>query len=109
MLPPVSAQLSPSARWQGVSPAHASTFTFDICPYGHEGVVGGHTSCAFAENIRSGYHASGRSNVVIAYSPVTGERYEMFCYPNYSANFSNGATVSATRCDGSNNAAVVIW
>ena len=34
----------------GIGPAHADVF--DICPSGNEGVVGGHTSCAFADNVR---------------------------------------------------------
>jgi hypothetical protein len=33
-----------------ISPAHADVFT--MCPSGHEGVVGGHTTCAFAENVQ---------------------------------------------------------
>ena len=39
-----------------------------------------HTSCAFADNVRRAFYASGRSTEVVAYSPVTGERYIMDCY-----------------------------
>jgi hypothetical protein len=84
---------------------------FDICPSGYEGVVGGHTSCPFADNVRRAYFASGRNNDVIAYSPVIGDRYDMTCWGNYSASFSNGRTLVATLCSGgdNNSAAVVVW
>lgn len=93
----------------GIGPAHAESFVFDICPSGHDGVVGGHTSCPFADNVRQAYFASGGSSYVIAYSPITGERYEMFCHGNYAITFSNGRTVLATRCDGGDDATVVVW
>jgi len=48
-------------------------------------------------------------NDVVAYSPVTGERYEMSCEAGYPAHFSNGAVVNSTRCFGGDNAEVVIW
>lgn len=82
---------------------------FDMCPDGHEGVVGGHTSCAFAENVRRAFYASGMSNEFIAYSPVTGERYEMVCEGEYPAYFNNGEVLTSTRCYGGENAEVVIW
>ena len=41
----------------GAAPAHADVFT--ICPSGHEGVVGGHTTCLFAENVQRAFWASG--------------------------------------------------
>lgn len=43
-------------------PASGNTDIFNICPDGHEGVVGGHTSCAFAANVRQIFYASGMSN-----------------------------------------------
>ncbi len=91
----------------GAAPAHADVF--EMCPDGREGVVGGHTSCDFAENVRSAYYASGESTNIVAYSPVTGERYEMTCEGSFPANFSNGQTLNSTRCYGGNDAEVVIW
>jgi hypothetical protein len=93
----------------GLSTAPAYADVFDMCPDGQEGVVGGHTTCDFADNVRSAYYASGRLNDFVAYSPVTGERYEMSCESGYSARFTNGAVVTSTRCYGGDNAEVVIW
>lgn len=93
----------------GLSTAPAHADVFDMCPDGQEGVVGGHTTCDFAENVRSAFYASGKSNEFIAYSPVTGERYDMSCEGMYPAHFSNGAVVKSTRCYGGDNAEVVIW
>jgi hypothetical protein len=91
-----------------VSPAAAEN-VFIVCPDGHEGVVGGHTSCAFAENVQRSFYAAGRPDSVVAYSPVTGERYEMSCESGYAAHFFDGVTRTSTRCTGGNNAEVVIW
>ncbi len=93
----------------GLSTAPAHADVFDMCPDGQEGVVGGHTTCDFADNVRGAFYASGRLNDFVAYSPVTGERYEMSCEAGYSAHFSNGAVVNSTRCFGGDNAEVVIW
>jgi hypothetical protein len=93
----------------GLSTAPAYADVFDMCPDGQEGVVGGHTTCDFADNVRSAYYASGKLNDFVAYSPVTEERYEMSCESGYSARFSNGAVVTSTRCFGGENAEVVIW
>ena len=90
-------------------PAAGGTDVFTICPDGHEGVVGGHTTCAFAANVRQIFYATGMSNDFTAYSPVTGEGYEMTCVGRYSAHFSDGSTKISTRCYGGDNAEVVIW
>jgi hypothetical protein len=82
---------------------------FTICPDGHEGVVGGRTTCAFAANVRQIFYASGMSNHFTAYSPVTGDGYEMTCVGRYPAYFSDGSTKVSTRCYGGDNAQVVIW
>src|SRR6476646_10286014 len=82
----------------GLSAAPAHADVFDMCPDGQEGVVGGHTSCDFAENVRSAFYASGMLNDFVAYSPVTGERYEMSCEGDYRAHFTGGAVVNSTRC-----------
>ena len=61
--------------------------------------VGPHTSCAFAENVRSAYRrGGGGSRTVTASSPVTGQRYEMSC---------TGGTPH--RCTGGNGASVYFW
>ncbi len=90
-------------------PAAGGTDVFTICPDGHEGVVGGHTTCAFAANVRQIFYATGMSNDFTAFSPVTGEGYEMTCVGRYPAHFSDGSTMISTRCYGGDNAEVVIW
>lgn len=84
---------------------------FVICPDGREGVVGGHTTCLFAENVRRAFYQSANGSDIIAFSPVTGERYEMACSGGYRANFVDGSQRVATRCVGGDNstAEVVIW
>lgn len=104
----IAAALFAAAAALGLAaPAQADVFT--VCPSGNEGVVGGHTSCAFAENVRSAFYASGMNNVVVAYSPVTGERYVMACTGRYSAYFTDGQVLVSTRCYGGANAEVVLW
>ena len=49
------------------------------------------------------------SNNFTAYSPVTGEGYEMTCVGRYPAYFSDGSTMISTRCYGGDNAEVVVW
>jgi hypothetical protein len=90
-------------------PATGGNDVFTICPDGHEGVVGGHTTCAFAANVRHLFYATGMSNNFTAYSPVTGDGYEMTCVGRYPAYFSDGSTKTSTRCFGGDNAQVVIW
>jgi hypothetical protein len=41
--------------------AHADTM-FEMCPDGREGIVGGHTTCDFADNVRRAYYDSGQSS-----------------------------------------------
>lgn len=90
-------------------PPAAGTTVFTICPDGHEGVVGGHTSCAFAQNVRRTFYSSGMATTFTAYSPVTGDAYEMSCAGRYPAYFEDGSTKISTRCYGGDNAEVVIW
>ena len=82
--------------------------TFLICPDGHSGVATGVTSCQFAMNVRSSYLRQG-GPTVFAYSPVTGDNYEMDCRTGYSARLANSATVDSVRCTGGNNAVVILW
>jgi hypothetical protein len=98
----------PTALVVALAPA-AHADVFDICPGGREGVVGGHTTCAFANNVQSAFYASGMSHDFLASSPVTGERYEMSCEGMYPAHFRTGEVVESTLCYAGDNAEVVIW
>jgi hypothetical protein len=93
----------------GAPAAYADATVFTMCPSGREGVIGGHTSCAFADNVRAAYYASGMMGDFIAWSPVTGERYEMICGGDYLAHFGDGTVLRSTRCFAGTNADVVIW
>lgn len=106
---PVASPPSPRHNDGGAPPPARGTDVFSICPDGHEGVVGGHTSCAFAASVRQSFYASGMPTTVFAYSPVTGDAYEMTCVGRYPAYFSDGSTKISTRCYGGDNAEVVIW
>lgn len=90
-------------------PLSGGTDVFTICPDGHEGVVGGHTTCAFAENVRRIFFATGMANNFTAFSPVTGDAYKMTCVGGYPAYFTDGTTMISTHCYGGDNAEVVIW
>ena len=61
------------------------------------------------KTIVGGIWASGGANDFIAYSPVTGERYEMVCSGGYRAHFDTGGSLIATQCYGGDNAEVVVW
>jgi hypothetical protein len=89
-------------------PAHADGL-FTMCPSGHEGVIGGHTSCAFAENVSQAFWAAGGTGQLVAYSPVTGARYEMSCEPYNIVHFSTGESLLASQCYGGDGAAVLVW
>ncbi|OBJ00220.1 hypothetical protein A5624_08515 [Mycobacterium sp. 1482292.6] len=100
---------APAVQPAPVLPPPGGTHVFTICPDGHEGVVGGHTSCAFAANVRQVFYASGMGTTFTAFSPVTGDGYDMTCVGRYPAYFSDGSTKVSTRCYGGDNAEVVIW
>jgi hypothetical protein len=104
-----AAPAPPPAQAPAPAPGAAGSNVFIVCPDGHEGVVGGHTSCAFAENVERVFAAAGRPDSVVAYSPVTGERYEMSCESGYVAHFFDGASRTSTRCTGGEDAEVVLW
>ena len=89
------------------APAHADGGVFQVCPSGRVGVVGGNTSCAFAEIVRAGYYYDG--NRFLAYSPVTGQVYAVSCVPGYMANFSDGSSRISVHCFAGDNARVVVW
>jgi hypothetical protein len=56
--------------------------------------AGAHTSCPFAENVRSAYESSG-SGTLDVYSPTTGQTYRMYC-----------TSTSPHVCTGGNGASV---
>lgn len=105
----VPAPTTVTTQAAALPPANGGTDVFTTCPDGREGVVGGRTTCAFAANVRQIFYASGMSNNFTAFSPVTGEGYEMTCVGRYPAYFSDGSTKVSTRCYGGDNAEVVIW
>lgn len=107
--PPPPPAPAPAVKPAPALPPPGGTDVFTICPDGHEGVVGGHTTCAFAENVRRAFYNSGMANTFTAYSPITGDAYEMTCAGRYPAYFTDGSTTISTRCYGGDNAEVVIW
>jgi serine/threonine-protein kinase len=80
-------------------PTHPDTV---MCPSGAVAVVGGQTSCAFAENVGTAYRASSRGvNEVVSIqvpSPVTGQWYDMTC-----------VSVHPAYCTGGNDAEVAVY
>jgi len=91
----------------GAAPAQADD-GFIMCPSGRDGVATAVTSCPFADDVRFSYFTQD-GQVVTAYSPVTGEYYEMQCAGGFYAHFITGMTVRSVRCVGGDNAVVVIW
>jgi hypothetical protein len=85
----------------------ASADVFDVCPSGRSGVVGNHTSCAFADVVAGGFWRHGYN--FSAFSPATGQWYGVNCYGNYTAYFVNGAVRTTTHCYAGTNAEVVVW
>lgn len=107
--PPVTMTQTPAPVPPPVTvTAPAANETFLICPDGHSGVATSVTSCQFAINVRTSYEING-GPIVTAYSPVTGDSYEMVCQPGITAHLSDGETVNAIRCTGGNNAVVILW
>jgi hypothetical protein len=60
----VTKTVSPPAPVE-VPPASGQS-TFVICEDGREGVVGGHTTCLFAENVRRAFFASSDGSSVVS-------------------------------------------
>ena len=88
------------------APARADVFI--ACPSGRDGVATSVTSCEFADNVRRAWF-SQYGPVVLAYSPVTGNVYDMQCAGGFTAHMNSGLVVDAVRCVGGNNAVVVVW
>jgi hypothetical protein len=90
------------------SKAHAD-ITFTMCGDAREGVVGSHTTCAFAENVRKGFFLQNMPRQFTAFSPSTGQAYDMECGGLTPAHFVDGRTLNTVRCYGGDGAVVVIW
>ncbi|MCV7229096.1 hypothetical protein [Mycolicibacterium komossense] len=90
------------------SAAPAKAEVFITCPSGRDGVATVVTSCAFADNVRYAW-LNQDGQVITAYSPVTSMFYTMYCDAGYTAHMDSGIVVDATRCEGGNDAVVVIW
>lgn len=88
--------------------AHADN-GFIMCPDGREGVIGGNTSCEFAQNVRKEFFLLHQSRNFAAVSPITGRTYGMDCGGVIPAHFADGQTLNAIRCYGGEGAEVVIW
>jgi hypothetical protein len=114
MPPPVTVTVPPPVTVTQAAPppvpvaAPPPQETFIICPDGHTGVATSVTSCEFALNVHVGYLRQG-GPTVIAYSPVTGDTYEMECHAGFTSHLSNGMTVNSVRCVGGNDAVVILW
>ncbi|OBH94890.1 hypothetical protein [Mycobacterium sp. E2733] len=91
------------------SPSTRATVTlFIMCDDGHEGVAGGHTSCAFARNVHDGYEHLG--NHFDAYSPTTKQWYEVVCDGTaHPTHFVDGSVLNSVLCYAGDNAEVVVW
>ena len=83
----------PQGRTYDVPPPATHAYSGETS-CGNELSVGPDTTCAFAEDVRSAYEASGPGTVT-AYSPVTKRTYEMTCTDD-----------STVVCTGGNNASV---
>jgi len=98
----------PPAPTTVISQPQGTNYDFLTCPSGRDGVATSVTSCEFADNVRRAYLDQG-GPVVMAYSPVTGNVYNMQCVSGFTAHMNNGLVVDAVRCVGGNNAVVVLW
>jgi hypothetical protein len=94
---------------QTESPEPPANGGFVMCPSTRDGVASAVTSCAFADKVRRGFYDQGMPETVIAYSPVTGQVYEMHCFGPLLAHFTNGKTLKAVKCVGGDDAEVVVW
>ena len=90
-----------------LAPSASAGSLFSICPSGVSGVMGGHTSCAFADVIHSGYYRHG--NYFSAFSPVTGKWYDVDCSEQCTTTFTNGHVHYSAHCYSGNEAKVVGW
>ena len=94
--PPASAAPTPAMPYSAGGSAETAC--------GNELAVGPDTTCAFAENVRSAYGASG-PGTVMAYSPVTDQTYAMSCSAGDAVVCTGGDNASVYFPSGSANAA----
>ncbi len=90
-----------------LAPSASAGSLFNICPSGASGVMGGHTSCAFADVIHDGYYRHG--NHFSAFSPVMGKWYDVDCSEHGTTTFTNGHVHYGAHCYAGNNAEAVVW
>lgn len=76
----------------------------------HAGVATTVTSCPFANNVARAFFAQGPGDV-IAYSPVTGSAYDMWCTTGWTITVNTWPwnSSSAARCVGGDDAVVWVW
>lgn len=92
-----------------VPPAGATEPVY-VCPGGVSGVATTVTSCQFAQNVRASYFEQGQGRYIQAYSPVTGDMYDMSCVPGMSITLNSWPWEAvAARCAGGSDAVVWIW
>lgn len=92
-----------------LAPSAQANEPFLTCPSGRSGVATTVTSCAFADNVRLSYFSQGAGSV-LAYSPTTGQMYDMWCTPGYVSTLSTWPwQVTSVRCVGGSDAVVVFW
>jgi len=92
--PAPSGSTSASGATPGIAYEPPAGTVSNETPCGGGLAVGPHTTCAFAENVRSAYEANGPGTMVV-YSPVTQQNYEMTC-----------STGTPIVCTGGNDASV---
>lgn len=93
----------------GLAPQASADEPFYTCPSGQSGVATRVTSCPFADSVRHAYLKQGPGHVV-AYSPVTGSIYNMWCETGYVATLDQWPwEATSVRCSGGDNAVVVLW
>lgn len=103
----ITTALAVAAALLGQAPPAHADFVFDVCPSGRSGIATTVTSCPFADDVRASYFA--RPGLFIeAYSPVTGQVYDMECNSNTVATLNIGRRLAVT-CNGGNDAVVVFW
>lgn len=94
--------------FDAIAPTGRADQSFTACPPGRDGVATSVTSGEFADNVRRAY-LDQDDQVVLAYSPVTGDMYNMQCAAGFTAHMTNGLVIDAVRCVGGNNAVVILW
>lgn len=79
---PAAPTAPPVPVGSGAAPTAVSTDPTGITNCSSSVAVGAATSCAFGASVHDAWVASGGSSLIEAYSPVTGETYDMSCSGN---------------------------